>query len=203
MLVEERARRDVPEDRFGAERFNTFFGEREEEIRLRVRWLKTDGQHYISMKDWNNLSQGQRTHLRRNGVPQRFYYDGLPATAPKPAAGKPTRGVAAAPLSPTRTHVASEWRTPSQASARPASKPKAKPAKASKTPRKGPGAGRAFAWESEIGDFIFEHMTNRDDFIVKDYPSGLQVIHRATGRRMDRAQVMAFKALLESNGAPA
>lgn len=58
--------------------------------------------------------------------------------------------------------------------------------------------GRPIPWESDLADFIVEHMRHNDRFMVDALDTGVKVYDTwAGGQLMDRHQIAAYKAHVE------
>jgi len=175
MITREIRQHEFADADFGEERENTFFLSTGQEVRLRCRYNSTQQRTYISERDYLKLALKQQAAFQANTLNPRCFYC-APADAVLHAPAAPATTAAKKSVSQKLAESPSKPR-------RPRRKPK-------------PGGGRGFNWDSDLGEFIFDELSNLEGYRVVETPQCLKVIDEATGCRLDQHQLRALRTKL-------
>ena len=175
MITREIKQHELADADFAEERENTFFLPPGQEVLLHCRFNRTQRRTYVSERDYRRLPVKQQAAFQANPLnPRCFYADTADAVLHAPAA--PATTAAKKSVSQKLAESPSKPR-------RPRRKPK-------------PGGGRGFNWDSDLGEFIFDELSNLEGYRVVETPQCLKVIDEATGCRLDQHQLRALRTKL-------
>jgi DNA adenine methylase len=175
VIVREIKQHEYPDADFEGERENIFFLSTGQEVRLHCRHNRTQRRTYISEMDYRKLPVRQQATFQTNTLNPNYFYcadaDAVlhaPAAPAATAAKKPTaQKLAASPSKPSRRR------------------------KASKN-----GGGRGFNWDSDLGGFIVDELSNLEGYRIVETKHCLKVVDEATGLYLDQHQLRTLRSKL-------